>query len=393
MNRIVKSLLPGLLAGAFALPAMAQDAFSTIIDEVVANDASLAAERSRINAAIAAERAENVLPDPDVDFDYKWGRREAGDRWGVSVTQSFDWPGLYRARRNALSERTMAMENAHSAVVADLRLETKQMLIDIVLTRQQLELLYEIKHNLDSLGRSLDKAYAGGEATVIMMRKFKHELYNVRTRIDDAESNLDALRLAIIAKNGGNYIDLGAIRDYPAEKLLAESDYLDMLEQHDSRLASLRELEMAAEGNLKVEKMKRLPGFKLGYVHEKEGDEHFNGLTAGINLPLWSRKNALASAKENLFAAQDDNRAYKLQQTSAVMTDYALAKKLNARSEEYAAIFGNDYTRLLQKSFFGGQMTVFEYLNEINWYMESKLDYLSLKHQQAQTMARLNKWI
>ena len=267
------------------------------------------------------------------------------------------------------------------------------MLIDIVLTRQQLELLYEIKHNLDSLGRSLDKAYAGGEATVIMMRKFKHELYNVRTRIDDAESNLDALRLAIIAKNGGNYIDLGAIRDYPAEKLLAESDYLDMLEQHDSRLASLRELEMAAEGNLKVEKMKRLPGFKLGYVHEKEGDEHFNGLTAGINLPLWSRKNALASAKENLFAAQDDNRAYKLQQTSAVMTDYALAKKLNARSEEYAAIFGNDYTQLLQKSFSGGQMTVFEYLNEINWYMESKLDYLSLKHQQAQTMARLNKWI
>lgn len=380
----VAALMPGTARG--------EDSFDSIIDRIVENDPAVSAVRSRAAAEISASRAENMLPDPEVDLDYKWGRKDAGNRWGVSVTQSFDWPGLYGARRKEIQLKKAMLEKEYLAAVADARLQVKLTLIDVVNLRSQLAILSEVYTNLDSVTTFLSRAFEHGEATVLMLRKARHDRYSAQLRIDDAESELDRLRASLIALNGGKYIDLSTVKEYPSEKFLSEQEYTEIFTSRDMRLSYGESAREAAEASLKVQKLGRMPRFTLGYVHEKEGSEHFNGFTAAMTLPVWSRKNAVDAASETLKAVADESAATRLTIQSETVSDYALARKLTERIREYDDILGNDYPTLLSKSFAGGQITVFEYLNEMNWYTESKLSFLDLEYRRAQVLARLNKW-
>lgn len=55
----------------------------------------VAAVRARYDAELQQARAANVLQGPEMDFGYKFNAAGGPDKWGVSVGQAFDWPGVY----------------------------------------------------------------------------------------------------------------------------------------------------------------------------------------------------------------------------------------------------------------------------------------------------------
>jgi hypothetical protein len=78
-----------------------------------------------------------------------------------------------------------------------------------------------------------------------------------------------------------------------------------------------------------------------------------------------------------------------------IVTDFAAARRIEKRIDAYDAIFANDvdYLALLKKSYDGGQITVLDYLLEINYFTEARLNYLALCHDYRLRLADLNRYI
>jgi hypothetical protein len=51
-----------------------------------------------------------------------------------------------------------------------------------------------------------------------------------------------------------------------------------------------------------------------------------------------------------------------------------------------------DYIKLLDKAFYGGQLTIFDYLRELNDYIDFKLDFIDLEYRYSVAAARLNRY-
>ncbi len=114
--------------------------FQTIISSVIANNPDLASQAESARAAGLSLGAENNLQDPEVEFDRAWGTTaDTGNKWGLSVSQSFEWPGVYAARNKAARAGRSALQREHEAKVLDKELETRLLLLDIVNANKQVD--------------------------------------------------------------------------------------------------------------------------------------------------------------------------------------------------------------------------------------------------------------
>ena len=102
---ILMSMLP-IAAGA--------NTFDDVLSEVMSNNLTGRAEAARAEAQTEGILGENTLESPEVEFSRVWNTEAGGEnKWSLSVSQSFDWPGVYAARREAA--RTRGVNSARPA--------------------------------------------------------------------------------------------------------------------------------------------------------------------------------------------------------------------------------------------------------------------------------------
>ena len=392
MNNIYRGFVAAFIAFS-SLSSVAADPFAGIVSEVLSNNPELKAERHRLDAGVAAERAENMLADPTVDFSYKWGPAEAGDKIEAGISQEFDWPGVYGARRRAVAVADSAARELLRGKQLDCALQVRLLLIDIVNCRSRLDLVREAVDNLDGLARSKAVAFEHGEATVFDIKNIEMRRLSLSLRAADTESQLDALKASLFAMNGGKYIDTDSLTDYPDDVLHEESYYLEILENSEPALRAGRFGAEAARGRMRVERMKRLPGFSVGYNFVREGGANFNGLSVGLRLPVWSKTDAVKAAELLAEAESDGLAALMADRRAAIVSDYAAARRLAARCESFRQIMGSEkeYNRLLRKALDGGSMTMLQYLAELANFIDLRTEYLNLRYSYASALARLNR--
>jgi outer membrane protein TolC len=377
----------------FTVTASGQSTFDNIINEVIDNNPELAAKRAELNANILETKSENNLSDPSVDFEHKWGVGDAENRWDLSVSQEFEWFGVYGARRRAAEKQTDAFQTLHRAQLAEKAQETKLLLIDLVNARQRVDLFKSIVNNIDSLTELNNRMFNRGEATLIDLNKLRMEKFSYSMQLETAETELTGLRQSLYALNNGKFIDTEALSEYPAESLRDEQYYLDAAETANPMLAGLSAQAEAAQLLVNVEKQKRLPGFSVGYVHEKEGQESFNGFSLGVKLPIFSTRHKVAAAQANAEAQSAATTAYLAGLRANIISTYATAKKEARSISEFNDIFcSSDYIAMLNKSYIGGQMTTIELLTEINYYCEGLIEYYNLQHSYQLNLATLNRY-
>lgn len=396
--KLIYIALPALLMASaihlHAADAQTSPIFRSIADSIVANNPALCERRASLESNLLNLRADNNLNDPEIEAEHQWGQGAIGNKWSVSVKQSFDWPGLYGKRSAAAKSAANAYSLLLEAEETDLRRRVAATLISYVTARGKVELGRSVCDNLDSVSSLIRRAYDCNEATVLDLRKINLERAEATTRLEDAELAVDRLRQELIAMNGGKYIDLTSVTEYPEMTLHDESLYADMLENADPDIAAAAGMAETARLTAAAERMRSLPGFSLGYIHNVEIGDHFNGITGGITLPFFSGRNRSAAAKAESLAAEyrlDDVRSAA---RNRMYTDYATAKSCKRRIAAYDGMFGDsdDYTVLLYKSFIGGQMTVVTYLYELNYYISAKTSYLDLMQDYAIALASLNRY-
>lgn len=368
--------------------------FDEILYDIATNNPTLASSVAQNESEINSLKSENNLPDPEIGYEHKWGKE--GAKWGVSVSQSFEWPGAYSARKKAINASTEAMEFLNKSNLLNKLVDIKLLLIDIVNLRKQITLVSQLESQIDTLFLKYEQGIHLGEVTKLDINKLKIEKIALTRQNKSLKNQLDVLKATLLAENGGNdiYPILMELTTYPDATILPEERYMQMLKDNDPQFAQFSSMAKAQELNSKTLSMSKFPGFSLGYTLENELGTYFNGFSIGITIPAFSKRHKKNAIEASQKALSLQNKAYEIEKSAQLKVQRANAISLLQEMEDYRpTIEDNDNFTLLKKALDGGQISLITYIQEVNFFLEAQQNYLDIEYRYHQALATLNKYL
>ncbi len=384
---ILMSMLP-IAAGA--------NTFDDVLSEVMSNNLTGRAEAARAEAQTEGILGENTLESPEVEFSRVWNTEAGGEnKWSLSVSQSFDWPGVYAARREAARTSRIASQYLVESTLLDLRMEVSTLLIDIIYNAQLIEMQSELVDRMNRMEAYYKKAADAGSETRLDYNKTVLERIAVHRELHSMEAQRETLLASLQALNGGKDVTelakrLGSL--YPimpaVENLSAE-----LIKERDPQYAAALASVEAAKSMVKVEKRLRIPGFTLGYEHEVEGTETFNGFSIGLTLPVWGRKHQIKAGTLEAEAALMDAEMALARRLAEMEGDRRQLASLRTILDEYEPVVNDKANyELLHKALTAGQINFLTFIQEANYFIAAKRDYIDTLYEYNLTLTRLSRY-
>lgn len=373
--------------------AQAQDPFYDVINAIVTTNPDLANQQQLVIADAADAADENSLANPEFGFSRVWGAKGIGNKLQLDLSQSFDWPGLYAMRGHAAKSARSAAE----MLVLDSRLrlsaDASTLLIELVYVRKQIALQKEIIANMEGLGAAIDKSLANGEITALDQRKQRIELFKAQSGLSAMLARESQIIASVNALGDGSAVDLSQITAYPIMPEKSAEEYKEQVVAFDPLYASQQFSAEQEAFNAKAAVQSRFPSFTVGYQHQAEMGDRFNGFTLGVTLPFFENRHARTSAVHRRVAAEQSQRALlasRYAEIDGLLKESALWK---AQMNAYDDVFGdNAYLSMAKKVYDQGEMTTLDYIAEVQYYTEATMAYLEVEQNYYQSLATLNKY-
>ncbi len=340
-------------------------------------------------------RAENTLPDPTVELERLWGSTaEAGGKFALSVSQEFEFPTVYGARSKAANLQSTAADALHDAAFLDKVLEAKLIILEIIYTNQCLQAKAEIRDNLLKMLDAGVRATSGGEISVLDRNKLSIELALLDADIASVNGDLTRLLAELSDLAGGADLsaDALAISAFPDPHIPTIEEYRAAMAS-DPQGAYTRTMLEASDAQVKAINASRLPTFSLGYTYNAESGMRWGGVNFGVSIPLYSRR---ASRRAIDLRRDDLTLNQEMLETSRVASaraDIENAHRLQTLIATMApAVNDPENARLLRVAYDGGHITLHEYLGQLNYFTEARLQLLRARFDLATAAARLNRY-
>ncbi len=361
-----------------------------------AESATLAAEKSSLNAEVAPS-------DPEVDFEYLWPS-SAGEanRWSAGISQE-----LPDFRKMSATRRVIRVIDSldiiqRRAAAAEATYEAEQRLINLIGARRELMMLQEIHENFDSLTVSYTRAWEKGEVTILDLNKIKIEHTRASAADCYAQGKVAALTAEIVAISGGDISadELVSLVDYPMYHLpesghgcRPEDGMMEKVVRNSPQFKVLAAQEKVAAEKSGLASKERFPKLTLGYVHAYEDGNHFNGLSAGLTLPVFSRKSSKLAAEAEEYAVKSGNMMKTQEMIATANADCARAHTLQRQLAMLGpAVENTNNTRLLKIALEGGEISLLEYLQETSYFVDAAREYNAARLEYALILASLARW-
>ena len=347
-----------------ATPAGAQD-INSVLHLVEQNNKELQAARQTADADKLEFQTRNNLEDPSVEYSPFYRKGVSGMASSeLVVTQGFDFPTLYGARRQANKLQGEAIDLRHNALRQQILLSAKETCLDLIRLNQQQALLEERRKNADELLAIFEKRLAEGDAGILDVNKIKMERMTVQTEV--AKNNADhrtALQ-SLLAMNGNLPIEFSA-SSYPDTPSLPGYDTLaDEILSADASLLSADAEVRAAQKEVSVTKQSWLPKLEVGYRRNTELNEKSNGFLVGGSLPIFSNRKKKQIVRAQALGAQyrlDDAR---MKTETSLQSLYNEAKQLEEALNAYDLGLMRQTLSTLKEAVTEGQLSVIDYYTE-----------------------------
>ena len=393
MKRI-KFLLLSLAAASLTTSAQKEADYNNIVSALVADCPEIKQFVATEKADIESRAAGNILENPTVEGQHVWGRE--GTKYDIGVSQEFAWPGVYRARAKALKAGMRASELLEQSLVADKILEIEQLVIDIVYQKKAVEIESRILEHMTALEKGNIEGYNHGELTLLDLKKVEIERIATASALREAKRKLDELYTTLETVTGRHDCRtlIAGINEVPQASILPESDYEQLIENYDPRLAWLRAQNDAIRLDGKAEVLAaRAPGFSLGYAFVSELGDSFNGLSASISLPVYSRRHTVASANAKALSVEIEAETTRMTAIANMRSLRTSVTSMQAELNDYNTVFGDDdYAHLLTIARQGGELSNLQYLQELNFFLDAARSRLALEHEYVRSLAALNRF-
>lgn len=396
MNLGIRKLCFSLLCissiGSFA---SASD-FNDVLSIVMSNNLEYRTVVVADKATVAEMKAENALDAPEISYEKVWGAKGIGNKESVSISQSFDWPGVYAARRSAIKKSEMALQYLRESTALDIRMNIRIALIDMINIRQRIATTRKICDGLASMVVYFKKAVEQGNETRLDYSKAVLEHVNSVRELKMLKSDSAVVAASLRMLNGGNEVanlieKLGT--EYPLVDLEILRPNRETLQMKDPAVAAARESTAAQEAVVKVEKRSLFPGFSIGYIHEYEMGDNFNGFSISVSLPFLTQRAKSKAAKLRLESTRFDEEMALIKISSELQSEYETAIELRELLREYSEVVSDDSCfELLRKSAEAGQINSLIYMSEISYFLAARRDFLDANYRYNLSLARLQRY-
>lgn len=385
-----------LLAAGFAIMKAEAAGFDDIVASLMKRDSKLELSRLQAEASGDALRVSNVLSDPEAEVEYL--RSKNGEqKFNLSVSQSFDWPGVYGARRRQIAlEQSGVMLNTEAERIEQ-RTKYRAALVDIIaanLTIGQMETAVE---GCDKLLATLEAEYSRGNVSILDVNKMRIELAGFKLKLAEAKTVREELTGELLSTATG---DVSAIAEqcdslgrFPLVALGGMEQYLAVARANDPLLQIAKNQALVAKARRDVAVKGTLPGFSAGYRLSHEGGELFNGFAVGVSVPLWrASKERKAAASEEVSAAFGE-KAEEIRLEKRIESVYKKANGLKETISEYGkALTASDNAGLLKRAYESGAITLTELVLDINYFVEAGVQYVELQRQYYNALVELLRY-
>lgn len=373
----------------------ADNNFNRIVSAIFSNNPDVYAARAESEAEKASLATENNLSDPEIEFDHQWGSQGIGNKWSIGISQSFEWPGVYHMRARQTQSSSMAINYLEKAKMSTLRLEITSGLINLIYDRQKLQLYESMLSRIDSLIDIYRRGAELGEISRLDINKLRIERIAANRRVNEAAIALTATTTNLTRLNGGN--DCSALIEtldiYPCGDLAPREVYVRYAIINNPEIRYNTALGNAEQLREQTLRRSRFPGFSIGYSHDYEIGDHFNGIRIGLTLPLFSNRKKIAASTERQRMIQAENDAMEIAARAQISADYDCVIRLDREISQYKEVIDDDENkRLLGIALNAGQISLIDYFLQVNYFLEAHSDYIEIQRQRALAMARLRQW-
>ena len=363
-----------------------------VLSQIERNNKELQAQEQTIRASKLEVQAENNLEDPSVEYSPFYTRGISGmSSSELVVTQGFDFPTLYAARRQSGKWKQEVLDRQLRIFRRDILLNAKNLCLDLILYNQKQILLVQRKKNADELLVLFEKRLKEGDVGVLDVNKIKMELMNVQTEVVQNEAAHRSALQQLLAMNGNLPLEFTE-NTYPSlPELDSYNELYDEIMSTDATLLVADANVRAAEKELKVNRQSWLPKFEVGYRRNTSLDEKSNGFLVGGSLPLFSnrKKGKIIQAQVTSAKLQVENA--RLQAEAQVQSRYNEICKLREAMQAYDVGLMYKTLDLLNEAVKAGQLSIIEFYTEADNVYQNLQAYMELENQYQKLMADIYK--
>ncbi len=389
-NTFVIKLLLMLLA----LHSNAQSGVETVLASVEKNNKTLVANRHYWEAKKLEYKTGLTLPNPTIQGQFLLGSPiAAGDQTDFFAVQPFDFPTVYKKRRQFAEVQGAVSTSAIATKRLDLLLESKLVCLEMVyrhkLKAQQDRRKLQLEKLLVEFQAKLDR----GDGNILDVNKTRLQLLEINQLQAENLVEIQKLQTHLIELNGGEAI-VFTDTIYPQ---LPEIQLFEIVEKEyeaaDPLRQTLEQEKRIAEKQLELAKSWRLPKFEAGYHYQAILGQRFNGLHAGVTLPIWEQKYRKQQEQAKLAFSEMNLQSHLNEHFFEIKELYDRQAALRKSLDEYrSAIASVSNTALLDKALRLGEITVIEYFLETSFYQNAMLHFLKTEREYQVSVAELMKY-
>lgn len=350
-----------------------------ILRTIEENNAQLKALRES-NAAIMAEtRSENALGATSVEYSPFYQSGVAGTSSSeLIVSQEFDFPTLYAARRKSASLQQQVLDLEYATRRRDILLEAEKLCYDLSTAQQNATLLSQRMADSDSLLAISDKRLRHGDATAIEHNRVRLDRMTLQRETAQNEATIDAIRLKLQQLNGGQPLSANP------SLLTLPSEENAMADGHSLETSVAQASVAQADQQVKVSQQEWLPKLSVGYRRNTELREASNGFLIGVSMPLFSNSSKVKAARRRQSAAEQQLASVRVEEESRILSLRNEATALRQQLSTYDVPLMQQTLSLLMRGVKGGAVSIADY------YLEADRIH-SLLQQRLETENRYNK--
>lgn len=355
--------------------ACAQD-IEHVLASIEANNIQLQALQKKQEADRHQMKSESNLGETEIEYSPFYTSGMGGMASSeLVVSQGFDFPGLYAARRKAQMAAYAQMGCEQLALKQDILLQARLLCLQIIYLRKCMAIEDQRMEALSRMEQLLNVKLENGEATIIEVNKLKIEKSGLeKTRLQTA-SSLQKARHALQALNGGKEVAFSRT-DYPQQgEMEDDASVLTRYLANDAGLKATRLSVETAAGKVKVSKMESLPQLAVGYRRNTELKEVSNGFLVGASIPIFSNRHKTREARKRQEAAELDAAEKQSSTQSYVESLLEERNLLRTALATFSMSLTDSTLATLATATEEGQITAIGYCQEAEALYKSKSDY------------------
>ncbi|MFW6095425.1 MAG: TolC family protein, partial [Bacteroidota bacterium] len=363
--RYVYFILIALMCGKFSHSQTMND----FLEMIEKNNTNLKAAR-QLEESERLMAQTGIYPSPlSVEYGYFPDNHTVEDmKQTSSVSQAFQLPGVYKAQNKLADSKIELANNRYREQRNDILLRAQKSVIHLIFLKKKEERLQKRLNNAEEQYKGLKEKFESGDADVMEVNKSRVHLLTVKKDVRQNMAKIRETKEELQLLNGGEELDF-VLDAYPVFPQLAMDSVVSEKKEYLPLLKSAEKEKNISERQVQLAKKQNYPEFKVGYGSETVGNASFKGVVMGVSIPLWTNKNKLKAAR-----AEKNYQDIKLQQLSMEIStetkkEYEEYLSLKESLEEYKKTLDELQSfELLRKSFEKGQLSLIDYIRELQFY-------------------------